>query len=223
MDNIYHLNMDRTSKINVALADDHTMFRRGLASVLRPYKNIEVLFEAANGQELLNKIETSAMRPRVCIIDINMPVMNGYDTARYIRRHYPDIKMLALSMYDDEENIIQMLRAGVGGYLLKASEPDTLVDAIEKVDSDGFYDSELITNDILNSVHDKDQIKLSTLEVDFLKMACTEMTYKEMAKALGVSERTVDGYRDRLFEKLKVKSRIGLVTYSIRHNLVDLY
>ncbi|MBZ0100402.1 MAG: response regulator transcription factor [Taibaiella sp.] len=215
--------MSKAEKITVALADDHTMFRRGLISILKPYKHIEILFDAANGQELLDMISGAEIKPKVCIIDINMPVMNGYDTARYIRRHYKDIKMLALSMYDDEANIIQMLRAGVNGYLLKDSEPDVLVEAIQKVYEDGFYHSDLITNDILNSVHDKEEMKLTTLEIDFLKMVCTEMTYKEMANALSVSERTVDGYRDRLFDKLKVKSRIGLVIYAIRNNVVDLY
>ncbi|HYD20257.1 MAG TPA: response regulator transcription factor [Flavipsychrobacter sp.] len=215
--------MTKVEKITVALADDHTMFRRGLISILKPYKNIEVVYDAANGQEMLDHIAMTETRPRVCIIDINMPVLNGYDTAKYIRRHYRDIKMLALSMYDDEANIIQMLRAGVSGYLLKDSEPDTLVEAIKKVHEDGFYHSDLITNDILNSVHDKEQLKLSSLEIEFLKMACTEMTYKEMATAFNVSERTVDGYRDRLFDKLKVKSRIGLVIYAIRNNLVDLF
>lgn len=215
--------MSKTEKIKVALADDHTMFRRGLISILKPYRNIEVLFDAANGQELIDKIHNAEEKPAICIIDINMPEMNGYDTARYIKKHFPKIKMLALSMYDDEDNIIKMLRNGANGYLLKDSEPDVLVEALKLINEQGFYHSELITSDILHSLHDMDTIMLSSAEIDFLKMACTEMTYKEMANTLAVSERTVDGYRDRLFTKLDVKSRIGLVIYAIRNNIVDLY
>ena len=126
-------------------------------------------------------------------------------------------------MYDDEDNIIKMLRYGANGYLLKDSEPDTLVEALKQINEQGFYHSELITSDILHSLQDINTITLSSAEIDFLKMACTEMTYKEMANTLGVSERTVDGYRDRLFNKLNVKSRIGLVIYAIRNNIVDLY
>lgn len=216
--------MSKTEKITIALADDHTMFRRGLISILKPYKHIVVLFDAVNGQELIEKIKVAEERPQVCIIDINMPEMNGYDTAKYIKRNFPGIKMLALSMYDDEENIIRMLRYGADGYLLKDSEPDVLVEALEAVRAHGFYHSELITSDILNSLHtDREKMKLSTAEIDFLKMACTEMTYKEMAIAMGVSERTVDGYRDRMFTKLNVKSRVGMAIYAIRNNIVDLY
>lgn len=215
--------MSKTEKIKVALADDHTMFRRGLISILKPYRNIEVLFDAANGLELIDKIQQAEEKPAICIIDINMPEMNGYDTARYIKKHFPKIKMLALSMYDDEDNIIKMLRYGANGYLLKDSEPDVLVEALKIINEQGFYHSELITTDILHSLEDMTTIMLSSAEIDFLKMACTEMTYKEMANTMAVSERTVDGYRDRLFTKLDVKSRIGLVIYAIRNNIVDLY
>lgn len=215
--------MNKSDTIKVALADDHTMFRRGLVSILKPYVDIEVLFDAANGRELVDAIHAADIRPDICIIDINMPEMNGYDTARHIKRHFPKIKMLALSMYDDEDNIIKMLRNGANGYLLKDSEPDVLVDALKAMQKQGFYHSELITADILKSINDVDMLRLSSAEIDFLKMACTEMTYKEMSTAMAVSERTIDGYRDRLFHKLNVRSRIGLVMYAIRNGIIDLY
>lgn len=215
--------MNKSDTIKVALADDHTMFRRGLVSILKPYADIEVLFDAANGRELVDAIHATDIRPDICIIDINMPEMNGYDTARHIKRHFPKIKMLALSMYDDEDNIIKMLRNGANGYLLKDSEPDVMVDALKAMQKQGFYHSELITADILKSINDVDMLRLSSAEMDFLKMACTEMTYKEMSTAMAVSERTIDGYRDRLFHKLNVRSRIGLVMYAIRNGIIDLY
>jgi len=220
--------MENTERITIALADDHTMFRRGLVSILGAYKEIDVLFDAGNGKELIEKIEAAKEKPRVCIIDVSMPVMHGYDTVKNIKKAYPDILMLALSMFNDESNIIQMLRSGANGYILKDSEPATLVDAIKTVDKRGFYDSELITSDIRSNLkHEKEgaaQLQPVTgKELQFLKYACTEMTYKEIAIAMDVAERTIDGYRDRLFEKLEVKSRIGLVVYALRNGIVNLY
>ncbi|MCB0696586.1 MAG: response regulator transcription factor [Chitinophagaceae bacterium] len=215
-------------RITIALADDHTMFRRGLVSILKAYKDIDVLFDAANGKELIEMIKGAKEKPRICIIDVSMPVMHGYDTVKHIKKQFPEILMLALSMFNDESNIIQMLRSGANGYILKDSEPATLVDAKRTVDRRGFYDSELITKDILTNVkHEKEsgneQVPMSGKELQFLKYSCTEMTYKEIAIAMDVAERTVDGYRDRLFEKLEVKSRIGLVVYALRNGIVNLY
>lgn len=218
------------TKIPIALADDHTMFRRGLISVLKSYGDFDVLFDVSNGKELLEKIKASEEKPKVCIIDINMPVMHGYDTVRQLKQLYPDMLILALSMYDEERNIIQMLRCGANGYLLKDKEPDVLAEAIRIVNKKGFYDSELITDDIMSTVKLREEkipnnknTTVSGKELEFLKYACTELTYKEIAIAMEVSERTIDGYRDRLFEKLRVKSRIGLVMYAIRNGMVNLY
>lgn len=217
--------MTRSKKIPIAIADDHTMFRLGLIALLKNYKEVEVLFDAANGQELLDKIFVAEKRPAVCIIDVNMPVLHGYDTAKQIKKFFPEIKMLALSMYDDEINIIQMLRSGAHGYLLKDSEPSKLVEAIHIVMEKGFYHSELTTNNVLTNLkfEKMNEMVLTTNELEFIKYACTEMTYKEIAITMQLAERTVDGYRDRMFEKLNVKSRIGLVIYALRHGIVDLY
>lgn len=220
--------MENSERITIALADDHTMFRRGLVSILGGYKDIDVLFDASNGKELIEQIQAAKEKPRICIIDVSMPVMHGYDTVKNIKKHFPKILMLALSMYDDESNIIQMLRSGANGYILKDSEPAVLIDAIRTVDKRGFYDSELITSDIrTNLKHDRDNntkhLPVTGKELQFLKYACTEMTYKEIAIAMDVAERTIDGYRDRLFEKLEVKSRIGLVVYALRNGIVNLY
>lgn len=216
--------MPQTDKIRIALADDHAMFRRGLVSILKAYKEIDVLFDAANGHELLGLIADAEEKPHVCILDIKMPVMNGYETARKLHRMYPGMFILALSMFDDESNIIQMLRSGAHGYLLKESEPAVLVDAIKTVYEKGFYDSELITETLRDKLKNStENITISAQEASFLKYACTDMTYKEIATAMAVSERTVDGYRDRLFDKLNVKSRIGLVIYAIDNEIVDKY
>lgn len=212
-------------KISIALADDHTMFRHGLIAILETYPDLSIMFDASNGLELLEQLKMSPVKPRICIVDVNMPVMHGYETVKNIRRLYPNMLILALSMYHDEINIIQMLRSGANGYVLKDSEPKVLVEAIRTVNEYGMYSSELITSDILQMVKYREpgHISFSARELDLIKLACTEMTYKEMAKHMELSERTIDGYRDRLFEKLGVKSRIGLVFYALRNGIVSLY
>ena len=155
-----------------------------------------------------------------------MPVLNGYDTVKAVKERYPKMLTLALSMYDNEDNILKMLRCGANGYVLKDTEPAQLVNAIREVCEYGFYHSELITNKVLTglqNVKEADTIYLSDKELTFLKYACTEMTYKEIAQEMEVAERTADGYRDRLFEKLGVRSRTGLVIYALRNGIVDIY
>lgn len=221
--------MEQNNIITIAFADDHAMFRHGLISVFNNYPELSVLFEAPNGKELVQQIKASKEKPNVCILDINMPIMHGYDAAKTLRRLYPNMKILALSMYGDERNIIEMLKCGANGYILKDDEPNVLIDAIKTVHKVGFYTSKLITDDIMSTVkamHEYDtqqQHVVSGKELEFLKFACSEMTYKEIATTMDVSERTIDGYRDKLFDKLKVKSRIGLVIYAIRAGIVHYY
>lgn len=222
--------MPKKQPIKITITDDHTLFRKGLGKILGAYPNIELLDESANGQELLDYLQKNKdnkdKMPDVCIVDINMPVLCGYDTVSMLKHKYDNIKVLALSMYDNEENIIKMLRSGANGYVLKDAEPKILVDAIERVQNEGFYHSDLITTEILrNSKADLDKGKqlLTEKELEFLKYCCTEKTYKEIADEMAVSERTVDGYRDRLFTKLKLRSRTGLVIYALRNGLANIY
>lgn len=218
--------MANTKHITLALADDHTLFRKGLAPILNAYDGLEVLLEAGNGKELLESLAGMDTPPDVCLIDVNMPVLNGYDTAKLLRRDFPTIRILALSMYDKEINIIKMLRCGANGYVLKDMEPENLVKAIKTLKRHGFYHSELITKKVLRdsrSEKDVDEIQLTERELAFIDHCCTEKTYKEIAALMRLSERTVDGYRDRLFEKLGVRSRTGLVIYALRNALVNIY
>ena len=159
-----------------------------------------------------------------------MPEMDGYDTAQWIKTNHPDIKILALSMYDNEMAIIRMLKCGARGYILKDSEPAELKSAIDDVMRKGFYYSELVSGKLLHAINTMDEdgsglksmTKLNERETDFLKYACTEMIYKEIADKMFVSPRTIDGYRDALFEKLNVKTRVGLVLYAIRNGVVSV-
>lgn len=215
-----------SEKIKLALADDHNLFRKGVEELIEDFDNMEVLHSVSNGRELLNKMESSEWLPDVCLLDINMPELNGFETAKQIRQRWPDVKILAVSVYDSEFNILGMLRAGAGGYILKDSQPHVLRMAIESLQKNGFYHSELVTGKILHQLisrpNEMTSATLSENEVQFLKLCCTEMTYKEIADVMGISHRTIDGYRDQLFQKLDIKSRTGLVMYALKTGIATL-
>ena len=212
----------------IALTDDHTLLRNGLAALVQSLGHT-VLFEADNGKDFISKLDKKKL-PELVLLDINMPEMDGYDTAQWIKNNHYDIKVLALSMYDNENSIIRMLKCGAKGYILKDSEPAELKAAIEAVMSKGFYYSDLVSGKLIHAINKLDDddnglkslIQLNDRETDFLKYACTEMTYKEIADKMFVSPRTIDGYRDALFEKLHVKTRVGLVMYTIKNGVVNI-
>lgn len=213
-------------RIRVALADDHTMFRKGMVELLRHSSDkFEIVAEAGNGQELVDMIAKLPVPPQVCLLDVNMPVMDGYKTLALLRMKYREMKFLTLSMYDHEFAIIKMLRQGANGYLLKEDDPEVLKQAIEYVVAHDFYHSELTANHLnalKSSESTQKQIILNANEKVFLELCCTEMIYKEIANHMGLSVRTVEGYRDDLFEKLGVNTRTGLVIYALKNGLVNL-
>ncbi len=215
-----------SKKIQVAIADDHTLLRKALAKLITSFENYAVLFEADNGKEIKNKISQHIV-PDVILLDVSMPEMDGYETARWLYRNHPQIKVLALSMFSDEKTIIKMLRLGAKGYVLKNIDPDELKNALDSVVKKNFYLSEYISGKIISGLHkdvdrQEESVVLTEKEKDFLKLICSEITYKDIAEKMYVSPRTVDEYRNHLFEKLKVKSRIGLVMYAIRNGLVEV-
>ena len=213
---------------NLVLVDDHVLLRNGLAELVKNFGNT-VLFEADNGKDFTTKLKPTAL-PEVVLMDINMPEMDGYDTCQWLKSNYPEIKVLALSMYDSESSIIRMLKCGARGYILKDSEPAELRRAIESLVSKGYYYTDLVSGKLINAINKleeeqnepKHSVKLNDRETDFLRWACTELTYKEIADKMFVSPRTIDGYRDALFEKLAVKTRVGLVMYAIRNGIFIL-
>ena len=222
--------MQTTEPIKVALADDHILLRNGLASLINGFEGYTVLFEANNGQHLIDTIQKDNP-PDLVLLDINMPVKDGFETAAWLKQHYPLMKVLALSMYDNEPSIIKMMRNGAKGYLLKDTEPKEFKQALDDVMQKGFYYSEMVTGKLIHAVNNMDDSqqpqssfnKLNDRETEFLKLACTEMTYKEIADKMNLSPRTIDGYRDALFEKLNIKTRVGLVMYAIKNGIVQVY
>lgn len=210
--------------ISVGLVDDHVLLRKGLAALLVD-NSFRVVLQSDNGKHFIDNLEPGDV-PDVVLLDINMPVMDGYQTAHWLKTNYPDVRILALSMYDDEQAIIRMLHSGARGYILKDCEPEELTTAIQSVYEKDFYHSELVSSRLIhnmqgNSVHAA-TAALNQKEIEFLKLNCSEKTYKEIAQDMHLSPRTIDGYRDALFEKLGIRSRVGLVIYAIRHRFVQL-
>ena len=210
------------NKIKVALVDDHILLRNGLRGLIDSFNNCTVLYEANNGRDFINKLKAEQI-PDIVLMDINMPEMDGYETTLWVKNNHPEIKVLALSMYDNENAIIRMLRAGVKGYILKDCVPSELEYAINSIMTSGFYYTENVTGKLVSIVSKKDSDdELNEREIAFLKLVCSELTYKEIADKMYKGVRTIDGYRDALFEKLNVKTRIGLVLYAIKNGIVSL-
>jgi len=213
---------------NIALVEDHVLLRRGLAVLIKELGNT-ICFEADNGKDCIAMLAASH-KPDIILMDINMPVMDGYETALFVKNTYPAVKVLALSMYDDETAVIRMLKNGARGYILKNCDPMQLTNAIQAVMNKGYYHSDLVSSRLIHAINNYDDDKsglkkmfsLNAREVDFLKLTATELTYKEMASKMHVSFRTVDGYREALFLKLNIKSRVGLVIYAIKNGIVIL-
>lgn len=214
-----------TLLIRVAIADDHTMFRKGIISILNESENIRVVVEAGNGKDLVEAIEAMKTPPDVCLLDINMPKMNGYETLSALRGKYGQMKFLILTMLVNEFVILKMLRLGANGYLLKEDDPLELKRAIETVYTRNFYHSDLVNGHLISIVQnglEYRKIVLNDMEQRFLELCCSELVYKEIAELMKVSSRTVEGYRDALFEKLQVKSRTGLALYALKLGLANI-
>ena len=212
----------------IALVDDHILMRKALASLVRNLGH-EVTIESDNGLKFTKALNQNNM-PEIVLLDINMPEMDGYKTALWIKDHYPEIFVIALTMYDNENTVIGMFKCGARGYLLKDTEPEILKEAIEDIMSRGYFHSEAVSEHLVRSTRNNSQkavgtqvpFPLTAKEIEFLRLVSTELTYKEIAAALDLSHRTIDSYRDILFEKLNIKSRIGLVLYAIRFGIVKI-
>ena len=212
--------------IKVALVDDHALLRNGLASVINNSDGYEVVFEADNGKHFIELLKKNK-RPDIVLLDITMPEMDGFETAQWIKANQPDIKVLVLSMMDNDTSIIRMLKYGAKGYILKDSKPDVLRTALRDISEKGFYFNELVSGRLVhlaNQAGDEKtrDILLSEKETEFLKLCCTEKSYKEIADAMHITPRAVEALRSNLFEKLDTLSRVGLVMYAIRNGIVKI-
>jgi len=213
------------SKIDIIIVDDHMLFSQALTGLVNLIDNFNVIKVLNNGAEVVDYFSNKNPQPDLVLMDIQMPVMNGVDATNWLKINQPKVKVLALSMECEEETILAMLRAGAKGYLLKDIHPSVLKHAINEVHSNGFYYTENVTSTLLNAhgnISSKSNVSLKDRELEFLKLACSEMTYKQIAEKMFLSPKTVENYREALFEKLEAKTRIGIVLYAIKHKIVIL-
>ncbi len=220
--------MNSPLQISIALVDDHTLFRKGLISLIEIIGGrIDILFEADDGIDMQAKLKEHR-QPDIILMDINMPGMDGFSSVKWLNKNYPQIKVLVVSMVEHEESVIRMLKLGVKGYLSKDVEPGELYNALVAINSKGFYYTDFITGKLVHTLRNEGDksmespLYLNEKETTFIKLACTDLTYQQIAAEMFLSPKTIDGYRNHLFEKLEVKSRVGLALYAVKHGFMKL-
>jgi DNA-binding NarL/FixJ family response regulator len=218
--------MNINKPYKVLLADDHILLRDALAGLINSFEECKVIAVAGNGIELIKQIEQVDI-PDLVLLDLNMPGMDGYDTAKWLHKNHPAVKILTLTMYDSEIALIRLLQIGVRGFLKKDIHPAELRTALLSVADNGYYYSHNTTGKLASffqrthsSQSSIERALLNEIEIEFLKMASTDLTYKEIAQKMQMTPRAIDGYRDALFDKLEVKSRVGLAIYAVKNGIV---
>jgi len=213
---------------SVVIVDDHILIAQALTGIIEKFKDYRVLYEVANGGMLIEKMKLPQNVPDIVLLDITMPIMDGFETAKWLSLNHPAILIMALSMQDEEETLIKMIRCGARGYLLKNIHPTELEKALGDLVTRGYYYPDWMTRKVIQTMSGKDifdeeaKVRLQEREVEFLHYAASELTYKEIAEKMFCSPRTVESYRDSLFEKLGYKTRIGLVMYALRKGIIKL-
>ena len=209
----------------IAIVDDHVLIAEALAEIIESFSQYKVLYTASNGKMLIERFKQTKNIPDIVLLDINMPEMDGFETAKWIVEKHPEVLILTLSMQEDEHTLIKMIKIGAKGYLLKNVHRTELEKALDAIVSKGFYYPDWATSKILHNIQGENNdpvIKLSEREIEFLNYAATELTYKEIGEKMFCSPRTVESYRDALFEKLDLKTRIGLVVYAVKKGIIKI-
>jgi DNA-binding NarL/FixJ family response regulator len=210
---------------SVVIVDDHTLLSQAIQAMVNAFDKFKVLYTCKNGQELVDKFSNSVNNiPEVVLMDINMPIMNGIETTAWVHEKHPNVNVMALSVEDDDKTVLKMLKSGAVGYLLKDTEKSILEKALTEIVENGFYHTKIVTNLLMRSISGKGEKELSfnEREITFMKLSCTELTYKEIADKMCLSPKTIDGYRNNLFIKLNLKNRVGLVMYAIKNKIYTL-
>jgi len=211
----------------IVIVDDHLLIAKAISSIIDKIKGFEVLYEADNGSSMIERFKILKNIPDIVLLDISMPVMNGFETAKWLKANHPEIKVMALTMQGDDESLINMIRSGATGYLNKNIHPAELEKALIAIVTKGFYYPDWATSRVLHALANEDkgqifQVSITDREKEFLVYSCTELTYKEIAEKMICSPRTVESYRDSLFEKLEVKTRVALALYAVKAGLYKL-
>jgi len=211
----------------VVLVDDHLLIAKALASVINQFDGYEVLYECDNGKSLIEAFSQHKSIPYIVLLDISMPVMDGFATAKWLKENHPEILVMALTMQGDDDSLINMIKNGAKGYLHKNVHPADLEKALDSLVQKGYYYPDWASSRVLfNMVAGQDAkptgIHITEREKEFLEYVCTELTYKEIGVKMACSPRTVESYRDGLFEKLGVKTRVALALYAVKIGLYKL-
>lgn len=212
-------------KNSIVIVDDHILIAKALHSIICNFRQFEVLYECENGMELIEKFSAKANIPNVVLLDISMPIMDGFDTAKWLKANHPEVLIMTLSMQDDEQSLIKMIKNGAKGYLLKNAHPVELENALTTLIKNGYYYPDWAANRLFANINRKasfvdNEVSFSEKEIEFFKYIVTEMTYKEIADKMCCSPRTVEGYRDSLCEKLELKSRVGLAVFAVKNGII---
>ncbi|HCN48395.1 MAG TPA: DNA-binding response regulator [Chryseobacterium sp.] len=212
-------------KKSIVIVDDHILIAKALEGIISNFSEFEVIYVCENGKDLIQKFEEGNIIPDIILLDISMPIMDGFETAAWLTKNHSDIKIMALSMQGDDNSVIKMIKNGAKGYLLKNTHPKDLETALSRLNTDGFFYPEWASKIIFSNLG-KDQeseaaIKISEREKEFLKYTVTELSYKEIADRMCCSPRTVESYRDQLCEKLDLKTRVGLAVFAIKNGFAN--
>ncbi|SIT22491.1 two component transcriptional regulator, LuxR family [Chryseobacterium ureilyticum] len=212
-------------KKTIVIVDDHILIAKALEGIIGNFSEFEVIYVCENGKDLIQKLEEGNTIPDIILLDISMPVMDGFETATWLTKNHPDIKVMALSMQGDDNSVIKMIKSGAKGYLLKNTHPKDLETALTRLNSDGFFYPEWASKIIFTNLNKESDseitVKISDREKEFLKYTVTELSYKEIADRMCCSPRTVESYRDQLCEKLDLKTRVGLAVFAIKNGFAN--
>ncbi|MFG4004474.1 response regulator [Flavobacterium aquidurense] len=218
-----------SAAIKIALVDDEVLFRKGISFLLQREDNIDIIFEASNGEELLSNLEDSIFKPDIIVMDLKMPVLNGVEATKIIRKLYPEIKIIALTSYDTKSFIANMIQVGAVAYLIKNTTPKDLIHTINQVAKKGFYYNEsvlkTVQETIVSTKNSKGNLETSFLsprEIEILQLICQQKTTTEIAEHLYLSPRTVEGHRNNLLLKTESRNIAGLVVYAIQNEIAVL-
>lgn len=212
-------------KKTIALVDDHGLFLKGLSSLLKEYEEIDILFQATDGKDLLDKLK--AKQPHVILLDIRMPVMDGIEALRHVRQKYPNIKVIMLTQHNEEQMIYHLMEKGANGFLPKDADIEVVVDAIYAVVDNGYYFNERISKALAKGASSMKKAMLpfnvsalSEREIEVVKLICKQMTVKEIADFLCLSPRTIETYKENIFQKTGAKNNVGIVFYALQYELL---